>query len=38
MAEADKQRIRAWAKERVPELKVVSTIYDPWDQGLKMED
>jgi hypothetical protein len=38
MAEADKQRIRAWAKERVPELKVVSAIYDPWDQGLKMVD
>lgn len=37
MAEADKQRIRKWAKERLPELKVVSAIYDPVDQALKIE-
>jgi hypothetical protein len=36
MAEADEQRIRKWAKERFPELKVVRAIYDPLDQALKI--
>jgi hypothetical protein len=38
MAEADKEQIRKWAKERLPELKVVSAIYDPLDQALKIVD
>jgi hypothetical protein len=38
MAEADKQKIRQWAKDRIPELKVVSAIYDPLDQALKIPD
>jgi hypothetical protein len=38
MAEAYKQQIRKWAKERLPELKVVSAIYDPMDQALKIAD
>jgi hypothetical protein len=38
MAEADKQRIRGWAKGRLPELKVVSAVYDPADQTLKIAD
>jgi hypothetical protein len=38
MAEADKQRIRKWAKDRLPELKVVNAIYDPMDQVLKIAD
>jgi hypothetical protein len=36
MAEADKEQIRKWAKERLPELTVVSAIYDPMDQALKI--
>jgi len=38
MAEADKLRIRKWAKDRLPELKVVNAIYDPMDQVLKITD
>ncbi len=38
MAEDDKQRIRKWANERLPELKVVSAIYDQVDQTLKIAD
>jgi hypothetical protein len=38
MAETDKQQIRKWATERLPELKVVSAIYDPMDQALKIAD
>jgi hypothetical protein len=36
MADGDKQLIRKWAKERLPELKVVSAIYDPADQALRI--
>lgn len=36
MADADRQRIRRWAKERLPELKVLSTLYDPVDQALRI--
>ncbi|MGO9436082.1 MAG: DUF2971 domain-containing protein [Terracidiphilus sp.] len=38
MTEANKQRIQKWAKERLPELKVVSAVYDPMDQALKIAD
>ena len=38
MADADKQRIRKWAKERFPELKVVSAFYDQVGQALKIAD
>ena len=38
MAEADGKRIRKWAKDRLPELKVVRAIYDPMDQALKIAD
>ena len=38
MAEAGKQLIRTWAEERLPELKVVSAIYDPMDQAIKIAD
>jgi hypothetical protein len=38
MAEADKQRIRKWAKDRSPELKVVNAIYDPMGQVLRIAD
>ena len=38
MAEADKHRIRKWAKKRLPELKVVSAIYDQVNQTLEIAD
>jgi len=38
MAPADQQLIRKWAKERSPELKVVSAIYDRVDQALRIAD
>jgi hypothetical protein len=38
MVEADKQRIRKWAKERLPDLKIVNAIYDPMDQALRIVD
>jgi hypothetical protein len=36
MSEKDQEVIRTWAKERNPELNVVSAYYDPLDQQLKL--
>ena len=36
MSEEDRNVIRAWAKQRNPELNVVSAYFDPLDQQLKL--
>jgi len=38
MTEANRQRIRQWAKDRLPELEVVSAVYDPVGQALRITD
>jgi len=37
MKDQDRAQIRKWAKEREPELRVVSAYYDKLDQSLQLE-
>jgi hypothetical protein len=38
MSEENKNQIRAWAKERTPELPVVSTYYDATSRSIKLRE
>ena len=37
MTAADETQIRAWARQRVPELGVARAVYDPYSQALRLE-
>lgn len=36
MSEANRERIREWAVERSPKLKVVTAVYDEFYQGIRL--
>jgi hypothetical protein len=38
MSEEDKSKIRSWAKERQPELTVVTTYYDPTQRAIRLRE